>query len=1380
MNGKVFTVKNKTLSLALAIIMIFGVLRVSALAVDEASENAVAEVTVDGTATYYTDIDAAFKAAEKAAGATIRLLADVVEINNNNGAGVELMSGDTTLDLNGKTLKQAAEAKWAGSGITVSVGSSSYSGTVGKLTICDSVGGGKIQQINTIPAVSAWGKGTLIIEGGTIEAPDSGEWPDSGQNMYLNSAVNIDDTATVIINGGTLKGVRGVLEDVSDGGSLTITGGSISGTGGNALIVCSGKATLFGGTFSTDSNDHSIWANNGKAADLLAENYQYIAGDGTESKYSADGKGVVGDTVVKNPNDKSVNYINRKGELSTQADYTEITAETWDISQGWYVVRENVTVSGLNISEEANLILCDGATLTVTEYLNVTENSTLNLYWQSGRSGKLTAKAVSQDSVITAPAGEMKKTADASGTTFEKCLTHEWEYAVNGDDTHTATCKLCKKVEAAKSHKYENWTSADEKTHTATCVCGAVSTVDHEFVYHLSADKKSHYGVCGVCNYTSPEKLHDADGTDGSCSVCGADADVAEEKAEVAITAPITGKVTTAKYTDLIEAFYDADISAAAKIEVRLLKSGKTYTLNSTKAFPIKFQYTHDVEVIVDLNGCTLKRSVTDNTYGILSVEEGKVTVKNGTLELDDSAAFNPASVIKIPSGDSPELTLTNMTVKATRGNAIYTQGGNLNIKSGTYGKVLINDNFATATLFGGSYDSVMCYNDYAELLETGYIFVNQSDNSYADPSSVGAYGAVDVKVIKCPHKDGDTSLFENGKCSRCAYLCEHTELKDGICTACGMPCPHTDVSKDGDDVLCTLCHSKIVIMATQENGDISHYSDIAVALEKTPDGSTLTLLDDIATQNKVCVKNTNGITLDLNGFTLSGTLRVGSLNDKGETVNGKLNVIDKKSGGAISLEVNDGGTLIFKPDNTLTKITKLSVYGGKTELYGGRLCEGTSSLELFNGITLLMLLPEGYAYTLYSGNEPIKILGYSDAKAGNVENIYDLVPEKCSHTEPSLDSSTNCPNCNAALVAVLTTADGKTRGFTDFAKDWNAFGKSGIVKLLCDTTLSKDTVFTNGVDCTLDLNGHSILSDGPGKIYVEKNGRLALTGRDPSDPYVISANWVHSDVHIGENGPGTLDILDDLTTMSNVYFSDIGKTELKHGKFAHIYMDENKDIFVSDLLADGYAFFSAAKILNLSSSRDVSAPSVEPHTHKTFENGRCTACGAKCRHTGGFTDDKCNACGYVCTHENIDESGKCAVCSKQISEPTVISVDITWDEMSFSYNEGQKTWDPENHVLSEKSGSWSGLEKTITVTNKSNRAIKAEFSFAGESGIKGEFLKSSVTVDAKTEETPAFDTTSFKITDGAIDKKQDLGTITVSVSAVLPSENKTDEKEGE
>ena len=433
---------------------------------DNPVENAVAEVTVNGTTMPYTDIDAAFAAAQEADSATVKLLADVT-ISHDDYSGIALKKGNITLDLNGKTLsKSKRDDNWFYAKNAVfwllppeATTKDEFLAALRmpvRLTVQDSSadGNGKIVQPNGGPAVTATLNTILTVNGGTIENASSVDLDDDS-HMKPNCAVLLSGGSKAVINGGTLSGMRGVAvtgyitketeglykdnfgidgyNNDTYGNELTVTGGNICATSGEALIVYekAKKIELSGGTFTTQSNAYSIWVADtkdgeqtfkGDASSLLASGCRY-ENNGTECVYSEDGKGVTGNATVALRPANEYAYIDKNGNLATQANCTEITERTDDISTpGWYVVKENVTISGLNISGEVNLILCDGATLTVTSFMNVTQGSTLNLYWQSAGTGKLTAAAISVLGTVTAPAGEMKRTTGEGGTTFEKCL----------------------------------------------------------------------------------------------------------------------------------------------------------------------------------------------------------------------------------------------------------------------------------------------------------------------------------------------------------------------------------------------------------------------------------------------------------------------------------------------------------------------------------------------------------------------------------------------------------------------------------------------------------------------------------------------------------------------------------------------------------------------------------------------------------------------------------------------------------------------------------------------------------------------------------------------------------------------------------------------
>ena len=63
-----------------------------------------------------------------------------------------------------------------------------------------------------------------------------------------------------------------------------------------------------------------------------------------------------------------------------------------------------------------------------------------------------------------------------------------------------------------------------------------------------------------------------------------------------------------------------------------------------------------------------------------------------------------------------------------------------------------------------------------------------------------------------------------------------------------------------------------------------------------------------------------------------------------------------------------------------------------------------------------------------------------------------------------------------------------------------------------------------------------------------------------------------------------------------------------------------------------------------------------------------------------------------------------------------VYSVDVTWNDVEFSYNAGTKQWNPSTHEYDDAAngtqGSWTESTGTVTVANHSNAAVKATVTF--------------------------------------------------------------------
>lgn len=128
------------------------------------------------------------------------------------------------------------------------------------------------------------------------------------------------------------------------------------------------------------------------------------------------------------------------------------------------------------------------------------------------------------------------------------------------------------------------------------------------------------------------------------------------------------------------------------------------------------------------------------------------------------------------------------------------------------------------------------------------------------------------------------------------------------------------------------------------------------------------------------------------------------------------------------------------------------------------------------------------------------------------------------------------------------------------------------------------------------------------------------------------------------------------------------------------------------------------------------------------------------------------------------------------------ISADISWEEMSFTYTEGDKgEWIPSEHEYAEdETGYWSTEKKRITVDNHSNTAITAALSFTpSANGVVGSFTEDSGTENdsilalaSADEEEALGDITKaptasayFGISGGAITETGAIGTITVRIS---------------
>ena len=1272
---------------------------------DSTVENAVAEVTVNGSTTPYADIDAAFAAAQQADSATVKLLADVT-ISHDDYSGIALKKGNITLDLNGKTLSKSTRDDsgffarnavfWLSPpGVTTKDDFLAALKTPVRLTVQDNStdGNGKIVQPNGGPAVIAPLNTILTVNGGTIENTSSVDL-DNDSHMTPNCAVRLSGGGKAVINGGTLRGMRGVavagyitkeeeglykehfgIEGYNNdtyGNELTVTGGNICATSGEALIVYekAKKIELSGGTFTTQSNAYSIWVADteaegeptikGDASSLLASGYRYEY-NGTECAYSEDGKGVAGNATVAPRPANEYAYIDKNGKLATQANCTEITAETWDISQGWYVVKENVTISGLNISGEVNLILCDGATLTVTSFMKVTQGSTLNLYWQSAGTGKLTAAAISVLGTVTAPAGEMKRTTGEGGTTFEKCFEHDWGYTNNGD-THTAMCKLCGKAEAAESHKYDSWAPTDANIHTGTCACGATKTEGHTLTCTPNADGLTHSTKCSVCGYTAAAESHDFNQTDNYGKKCACGAYLAAEcnGQQYATLARAIEAANGADITLLTIVSENVVVDGASIKAGIILGNGKTID-----AIPYPSNWVADgngIPLTMEAGEITLKDGALAQFTGYASANNA-IALKGGTLTVADTVTKIIGSVAS-ESGQRAAIEATG-GVLDLQGNTLLdgglTMSGDAQLKNKLTAGTFTNSGSETYSV---SVEGSSQYTTVFDLLETGYAFAVY--NKDAPTGDVIAKDTTtrelteDVAVIKCTHKGANNkSLFKDNTCTGCGFTCAHETVENGVCT---------------------VCKQQMKAKASASDGTEQYYLDLQEAFEGVADGGTVTMLTTLTDDDTIsfcCDAEGNPVektvTLMMNGHSLSYE-GASSLNIQ----SGKLIIGDEVT---ISQPATAAVPAVFVDNNEQSKDRGTLEFKGKANLTGGLLIQNWGKLEgglkegtiiTSNGTysvsversetysNVLGLLGDGLAFAkkdhpdeLVNGNvkqltEDVIVVAHKHSPkytqnpdpdalqtyiyicdCGFVcphdrftNSICDICHAACTHDEYTSDDK--CARCGAPFAVRVECTDSvgitsnklymktTTQDGTDdtLRQVFNEAADGSTITLLANGTLPRGIYASKTL--TLNLNGHSLSG------YSLNVGGLTATSQPRTGNLTVidsSGGNGAVGVTVGDGGTLVFDPKNDSTTLLQLEVWG-GKVELHGGKILRKGLRLNNNITLGNLLPQkaGLAYYCGDTQLTLEEAASKS----------------CDLVVKSCAHGGknGF-DENATACPY-------------------------------------------------------------------------------------------------------------------------------------------------------
>ena len=512
--------------------------------------------------------------------------------------------------------------------------------------------------------------------------------------------------------------------------------------------------------------------------------------------------------------------------------------------------------------------------------------------------------------------------------------------------------------------------------------------------------------------------------------------------------------------------------------------------------------------------------------------------------------------------------------------------------------------------------------------------------------------------------------------------------------------------------VALTVTEPAAASVSKADGTDGGTYKTLPAALNAAQDGDTVKLLADYETvegageEEESGLTITKSVTLDLNGHTVdkltvgdntsSGSLTVrdsgenGSVTGAVSLVSGTLTV----AGGTVQSLSGNGGTATITGGSVkgadLSSVS-CTVTGGSghcgtwqagsaaVTVTGGAFGEVTfadpGNVQLTGGSfekiavsgasagSLSALLANGYAFYSTSG-------AYQSAEGPELSSVR---VQKHTH---NIDTDGKCTECGAAFAASVTVRGGDAsdaRYYDTIDSAFTAAHEGDTVTLLADITSRGGSIFVSGGPYTLDLNGHRIDASGIDLVVgdMDDSGVLLrgeLTVKDSSTDnagYVqylklwngdltVESGSFHWIIESTPDSVGTITITGG-TAETVTHCSPNVTFRLSGGTFDRISISSTcgKNVFPSDLLADGYAYANknSGAIQNGEGYSDVSGVTVVEHkTHTWDENGVC-ACGVSCAHSEMNSDGKCSVCGKLLAVASVKTSGGTVTCYRDIHE---------------------------------------------------------------------------------------------------------------------------------
>ena len=485
-------------------------------------------------------------------------------------------------------------------------------------------------------------------------------------------------------------------------------------------------------------------------------------------------------------------------------------------------------------------------------------------------------------------------------------------------------------------------------------------------------------------------------------------------------------------------------------------------------------------------------------------------------------------------------------------------------------------------------------YGNVNKLLADKHVFVKISPSGENDKYLTASYQylAWDVTIEEHEHEFD----AKNGYKCYCGVTCDHRNAEgkldfsnDGKCPTCGKPCDHTaDRANTNGHWYCDNCGAQVYAYI-QKGYIFDFYTTLKDALAAAENGQTVKLVDDIDNSNQTaCLTGDNKtVTLNLNGKNITGGWIYVGIDQDGKVIySSGLNItgsgsfdgmIGISAKGTLDLSAWDGGTIrtvsssqngsdestLISGENkgTITSLKFYSWPSGKitnTKLTGGTYGSIPITMNSDGYILFSDLLAPGYAFQYADGSG--SFVNYATKATYDADGvIYNVKVVKCTTHEDtkSVDANGNitdgadghCDYCNAnleaATVATLTTADGKTYFYTDLPSAFKAASsKGGTVTLQKDVeNVSEMLVIEGFLHVTLDLNGKKITGSGSSSTLLGISNLSDVTICDSSESKAGQIKCTASGyaVYVSEGcdltiSGGTFEGTDDATTSAPGY----------------------------------------------------------------------------------------------------------------------------------------------------------------------------------------------------------------------------------------------------